>query len=89
MSKRYVSGEVDCPFYRSEDAQKLYCEGIGDGTALHLAFASQTEKRAYKDSYCCREFGDCRIADMLYSKYEEEANAEIREQENDRRQADI
>ena len=71
MSKRYVSKEVDCPFYHSEDNQKLYCEGVRDGTSIHLAFASSTLMQDYKDTYCCDEFGECLIADMLYRKYEE------------------
>lgn len=74
--KRYVSKEVDCPFYHSEDSQKIYCEGIKDGTSLHLAFGDSNERKAYRNQYCCNEFGECRIADMLYTKYEEEADAE-------------
>ena len=74
MSKRYVSKEVDCPFYRSEGNQKIYCEGVQDGTAIHLAFASSKTMQEYKETYCCEDFGYCLIADMLYSKYEEESN---------------
>lgn len=72
MSKRYVSKEVDCPFYRSEDGQKIYCEGVCDGNAIHLAFASPGLKKEYRKHFCCNEFGECRIADMLYTKWEED-----------------
>lgn len=72
MSKRYVSCEVTCPFYRSEGGQKIYCEGLCEGTSLHLAFASVTKMQEHKERYCCRDYDDCAIADMLYRKYEDD-----------------
>ena len=71
MSKRHISVEVDCPFYHSEGIQKLYCEGVQDGTSIHLAFASSLEMHDYKEEHCCDDFGSCIIADMLYRKYED------------------
>lgn len=69
--KRYCSPEALCPFYRSEDSQKIYCEGIGEGNAIHLAFGSKTHLKIHKDSYCDSEYGECPIAKMLNKKYED------------------
>ena len=72
MGKRYVSKEVECPFYHSEDEQKIYCEGVNERSSIHLAFSSKTERREYRRKKCSGEYKKCRIAKMLYRKYEEQ-----------------
>lgn len=71
MSKRYESSEVDCPFYHSETPQKLYCEGVKDGTSIHLAFASSLMMKQYREEHCCSNYDSCIIAGMLFQKYED------------------
>lgn len=71
MGKRYIAKNVECPFYHSEDAQKIYCEGIQKGSSLHLAFGSKTDKKAYKAKHCLLCHRDCALAKMLYEKYGE------------------
>lgn len=63
---------VVCPFYRKETQQVIYCEGIEKNTATHLAFGSRTALKKYRFRYCCDTYGKCRIAKMLFEKWEEE-----------------
>ena len=72
MGKRYISKEALCPFYHSEDAQKIYCEGVVRQSSIHLAFVSATAMKEYMKENCCDRYMDCYIAQMLYRKYEEE-----------------
>ena len=69
MGKRYISKEAECPFYHSEDFQKIYCEGVTEGSSIHLAFGSVTELKNYRTSKCCKDYKKCHIAMMLYRKY--------------------
>lgn len=68
MGKRYIAQNVKCPFYHSEDAQKIYCEGIQKGSSLHLAFGSKTDKKLYKAKFCIECHNECALARMLYEK---------------------
>lgn len=74
LGKRYIAKNVECPFYHSEDAQRLYCDGVQPGTAIHLAFGSKTDLKAYKAKFCLKNHHECRMAGMLYEKYQEEAD---------------
>ena len=74
--KYYVSVYVQCPFYHSEEAQKIHCEGIeGKGTSLHNVFGDRNELRRYKERYCCGNYEKCKLAKMLTSKYDEDEEA--------------
>lgn len=70
--KRYESKYAKCPFYKSEDHQKIYCEGVGYGTSIHIAFGDDGKKRIYKKKFCCNSFDDCLVSKMLNEKYNEE-----------------
>lgn len=61
-----------CPFYRKEDHQKIYCEGVDEGTAIHLVFDSLNGLREYKKQYCCAGYCRCLLAKTLFAKYDEE-----------------
>ena len=70
-TKRRDSKFARCPFFRGEDPQKIYCEGVQKGTAIHLAFASRTEKKQYGERYCNKCFTACRVFRMNDSLYDE------------------
>lgn len=74
--KRYFSVYAVCPFYCSEDAQKIYCEGLQENTSIHLAFQSAADKKDYKKAFCCsmKNYDNCRIADMLNLKHSMEGD---------------
>lgn len=74
--KRYESKEALCPFYNCEDPQRIMCEGIEDGTGLHLTFATPMGKRNYALRFCAKDFEACKINRMLEEKYSNEQAAQ-------------
>lgn len=60
---------VQCPYYKNDEPQIIRCEGVEDGTALHLAFSTRTQLKAYKREYCRCDWGKCMIAKMLNRKW--------------------
>lgn len=68
MGKHYISKEARCPFYRFEDLRSVTCEGVEQDNSIRL----NLESESYKQRYCRRDWGECRIARMLLDKYREE-----------------
>ena len=68
MSRHFVSFEAQCPFYREEDRNVIYCEGVTDGSRIHNAFSRGAEK--FKSEYCRDGWEKCTIAKMMWAKYE-------------------
>lgn len=63
--KHRVARNARCPFYKHEDTQVIYCDGVSGQTVIHLAFANSTDALAYKRAFCRSEYQLCRIAQML------------------------
>lgn len=72
MAKRYVSVNAICPFYRSEEKQKVYCEGVKRESSIHLAFGDAKDLKTYMDKHCRGGYETCIIAQALLRKYEDE-----------------
>ena len=68
---RYTSARVKCPYYKSEDTHKIYCKGVQEDTALHLAFAFPAEKADYREECCIEDYEGCPIYQMLSGGSEE------------------
>lgn len=68
--KHYTSIKAICPFYKHENRNVIFCEGIKDGTVLHLAFANPTDCIEHKKRYCRCNYKGCSINSMLNSKYD-------------------
>ena len=66
----YTSKEVLCPFYSCEVPQMIKCEGVEQGTALHMAFDTREHKGKYKVQFCCDRYTTCLLYKMLEAKYE-------------------
>ena len=64
MGKRYIDAGARCPHYHSEDAQHIYCDGVENGTWVHLAFLDKGCKRDYKRRCCRGNYGSCHLAQM-------------------------
>ena len=67
--KRYTSRKAICPFYRHENRQVIFCEGVEEGIVLHLAFANPSECLEYKKRYCRWNHTQCYVSKMLIIKY--------------------
>lgn len=65
MSKHMVSRLAICPYYRHEDPQVIYCDGVREGSVIHLAFADRSCAKCYKQTYCRKRFQECEIYQML------------------------
>lgn len=76
MPTPYAAKFVQCPYYHNNDANKIVCEGLGEGNTIQLVYESQVKRKQYmkevcNDIFACR---DCLIHMMLDQKYEEDAN---------------
>lgn len=69
--KHRMSNNVICPYYRCEERQVIYCEGVEPNTAIHLAFAIPPQLKDYKKAYCEKAYNYCLIADMLNRKWDD------------------
>ncbi len=67
--KRHISNEVLCPFYHSEDGYRICCEGVTEGSSIHIVFMSPKKKQRYSKKYCCGDYKACRVSHILYAKY--------------------
>ena len=65
--KHYNSAKAICPFYKHENRNVIYCEGIKDGTVTHIAFANPSECLSYKKQHCRCNHTQCNISKMLMS----------------------
>lgn len=72
MAKHMLSKRAICPYYRHEDPQVIYCDGVVDESVIHLAFSSKITAREYKESYCRCRYADCKIERMLEEMMEDD-----------------
>lgn len=71
MSTTWGSADAKCPFYLSDHAQKISCEGAFDGSVLSSIYKRSMDKNGVKERYCDQRYEDCTIYQMLMRKYEE------------------
>ena len=50
--KRFHDVMAKCPYYNGEETQKIICEGVQEGSAIHLAFDTAQNRRGYKKCFC-------------------------------------
>ena len=70
MCKNNEDALVQCPYYKDEQRQIIHCEGVEDGTGLHLGFSNRGRLLGYKDRFCRNCWDQCMIAKMLNLKYD-------------------
>lgn len=63
--KHTISSKAVCPYYKHEDSQVIYCEGVQGGSVIHLAFSNKSDALEYKNKCCRKDFCKCRISRML------------------------
>jgi len=70
MANKYEDHLIQCPYYKTNTSQVLYCEGFEDGMAVHLAFSTHTQLLDYKGRFCRRKcYLECPLAKILNQKY--------------------
>lgn len=67
----HASKFVKCPYYHSNDNNRIKCEGMSEGNSVHLVFQDETERAKYMKQYCysleiCRY---CLIHNALDNKW--------------------
>lgn len=73
MSTTRKSKSVKCPFYRTDEACKIICEGLFGNVSVHHIFINKREKTDYINNYCCRQYKNCRyFLSLMLSKYRDE-----------------
>ena len=64
---------VKCPYYKGEEKQMIFCEGVQEGTAIHLAFDTNSNLKDYKNRFCKGCYHRCLLAEMLNGKWDYDA----------------
>ncbi len=67
MAKRTVSCSAKCIYYKGEDRHEIYCAGLQDQSAIHVAFASPAKRKQWEKEHCKSISGyeDCPVKRML------------------------
>ena len=60
-SKRWTDAMVQCPFYKSQDAQIVYCKGMEEGNPVHNAFSTPQKRKEWQMKYCRTDYKACWI----------------------------
>lgn len=71
MATSYGSVNAICPFYQSDDAQVIRCEGIVSSTINKCRFPSRELKDRYKIKHCDLDYQTCSIYMAIMTNYEE------------------
>lgn len=70
MANKNEDHLVQCPYYKTNTSQVVYCEGLEEGMAVHLAFATHAQLVNYKGRFCRRScYSQCPLAKMLNQKW--------------------
>lgn len=70
--KRYHDVMTRCPYYNGEERQKIFCEGVQEGSAIHMAYDTPQNRRDYKKAFCNQAWETCLVAQMLNRKWDYE-----------------
>ena len=66
MPSGKIRPAVICPFYRGEEGQYIFCEGIAPKTTLRLGLGKGAKE--YRTAVCRKEWETCLVAMMLAKK---------------------
>lgn len=69
MANTYGKQDVQCPFYKYDDAQAVVCEGPVDGSTTKVRFRTKSRKENYRRRHCEKDYETCSVCKMLYKKY--------------------
>lgn len=61
-----------CPFYRKDDQNRVFCEGVIGSSGVSLHFANRQMMMDYAQRFCaCNDYVACLIFRAANEKYEE------------------
>ena len=63
MPKHIVSCAAKCPYYRAEERHEIYCAGLQEQSAIHVAFASPAARKQWSKDYC-KSVQGCRLCQV-------------------------
>ena len=66
---RKVDPYVQCPYYKEEERQKIYCEGVAANSSSIQTFATPQARKDYADRFCKDCWKKCQISWALSRKY--------------------
>ena len=70
MANKQEDHLVQCPYYKTNTSQVIYCEGLEDGMVVHLAFATHGQLINYKGRFCRRNYYNrCQLAKIPNQKW--------------------
>lgn len=71
--QHYISKEVVCPFYKQEDATKLFCEGYCKSCSLQTSFTRREQLQLHKERHCnsFKGYPNCPIYPVIAKQYDE------------------
>ena len=69
MSKMREDAFVQCPYYRRDGFQAVYCEGVQDDCGLRMRFRDLEGLRKFKKLRCRDDWVGCPVAQMLNRLY--------------------
>lgn len=67
---QYRSKTAACPFYKREDRQMIFCDGVTENSSVHLAFGNDIDCKEYKVAHCRMDFHKCPVYKMLEEMYD-------------------
>lgn len=62
---QYKSKTAVCPFYKKEDQQTIFCDGVVDNSSVHLAFGNHSDCKEHKVAKCRSNYMQCPVYKML------------------------
>ena len=71
QSRRWTSNKALCPFYKEQDAQRIFCCGLEKNNNIHMAFGCVTQRKEWAGRFCNKDYEQCKLYRMLAEKDEE------------------
>jgi hypothetical protein len=67
----FDSKYVVCPFYHSNDNNRVCCDGVSNESSIHIVFGDSSRRRRYMMCFCndIEGYKRCKVCEMLREKW--------------------